>query len=122
MSARTTVGPLTLVVKDTAQCDREGRPVYAWLAYTGVTPREPETWSGEDLRGPAAGPEPSEESMLDTLLAFLSAALESRARRARRARTGRAGENEDLFPSDMLDWLDPDDVELARLERKEVNP
>lgn len=87
----------TVSVEDTAQADREGRPVFEWT----ISLDSGEEWSAEDLKGPVIGPEPSEEEMIPTLLSFLSAAIESREYRER---TGRDGENEDLFPAELLDW------------------
>lgn len=87
----------TIEVEDTAQADREGRPVFGWT----IRLDSGEEWSAEDLKGPAIGPEPSEEEMVGTLLSFLSAACESREHRER---TGQDGENEDLFPAACLDW------------------
>lgn len=97
MSARVKIGASTFEVEDTAQATRDGRPVYAWSCLV-----QGKTWNGEDLYGPAAGPEPSEEDMVRTLLHFVGAAFESRAYRLS---TGREGENESLFPAEMLDAL-----------------
>lgn len=56
--------------------------------------------------------EPVLATAMETLLTFLSAAMEGRQYRLR---TGSAGENEDLFPAELLDELeciDPDQVAL----------
>ena len=94
----------------------DGRQSYRW-AVTILGP-DGGTWTDTDMSGPACGADPMPREMLGTLLAFLSAALESRSYRER---TGRAGENEDLFPADMLDACGSysDTLDAARFEIEE---
>lgn len=93
------VGDAILTVEDTAQNDREGRPIFSWRLET------PDGfWEDEDLRGPAAGREPTEEEMARTWCVFLSAALEG-------------GENADMFPAELLRWAHQwsNEIELLSL-------
>ncbi|MGE3483456.1 MAG: hypothetical protein AB7L09_01865 [Nitrospira sp.] len=105
----------TVTVEDTAQNNREGRPVFEWTLKLD-SGRE---WSESDLCGPVCGPEPSEEEMLGTFLSFLGAAIESRLFRER---TGREGDNEDLFPADLLDWAaqHSDEISIVAIEMEEA--
>jgi hypothetical protein len=102
----------TIEIEYTAQCSRDGRPVYRWTLSldSGLT------WSDTDLYGPACGREPEEDEMLGTFLSFIGAALESRSYRER---TGAGGydpadaTNESLFPADLLDWAESHEAEIA---------
>lgn len=98
-------------VVDTAEVNSSGAAVFEWA----VTTEAGDEWRAANLLGPRMGPEPTEREMLDTLLAFLEAALESRRYREE---TGRPGENEDLFPAELLDWADQysDAIAAARWE------
>jgi len=102
-----------VAVEDTAQSNREGRPVFEW---TVATPKG--SWSAEDLCGPTVGPEPSELEMLGTLMSFLGAAAESFDYRER---TGDQGENEDLFPAPVVEWAsaNADEISMTQMEIEE---
>ena len=97
-----------ITVRDTGECSHDGRPVYRWT----VALDSGQEWTNRDLCGPRMGPEPSEVEMLSTLLGFLSAALESREYHER---TGTKTENEDLFPSALIDWAAPHSDEISML-------
>jgi len=113
--AQTTIENGTITVEDTAQSDHEARPVFEWT----VRLDSGEEWTDLDLRGPRFGPEPSEEDMLRTFFSFLSAAVE--ARQYRESEGGVACENEDLFPSELLDWAvqHSDDISIESIDPEE---
>ena len=87
-------------VEDTAQSDRQGRPVFEWT----VSLADGREFSEADLCGPRCGREPSEEEMLNTLLSFLSAAVESREYRERNGEELDEDSNENLFPAPVVEW------------------
>jgi hypothetical protein len=115
MTVSKKIGDVTFHVEDTWTASREGRAVFEWRAET-----EDELWLAQDLCGPVIG-EPSEDEMLETLLSFVGAALESRAYRERNGLPFDASrdDNEQLFPSELLDQLDANDVDLACWELEE---
>lgn len=96
-----------------------GRIRYKWRCeyHADGMPEDDGYWSASDLHGPAGGPG---ECDVRTLASFLSAALESRSFRNR---TGRQGDNEELFPSDMLDVCEQfsDDIAMLDIDDDEVS-
>lgn len=107
------VDDATITVEGTGLCDPKGHPIYEWA----IVLDDDREWGDSDLAG-GRGKAPTETEMLGTLLAFLTAAMESRDYRIR---TGREGENEDLFPADLLDWACErgDEISLAEFELNE---
>ena len=111
-------------VQDTAQVNREGRPMFEWSLY--IRPSKAEPWEdshivaqGSDLAGPTIGPEPSETDMLATLAAFVSAWKEARDYQQR---TGCESDNADLFPGSAAPWADiyAEDFSLWGIDHEEA--
>jgi hypothetical protein len=105
-------------VEDTAQSDRQGRPVFEWT----VRLADGSEFSEADLCGPRCGREPSEREMLATLFTFLSAAAECRQWRERAGEEFEEDSTEALFPAPVVEWAASvsDELSMAECEIEET--